>query len=114
MSMAPVKKPRWQWARVTTNSITPSPPYTADLLANWRLNLGITMNLPEITIWRMHIKISIRITVPTQQANDGIFISSWVDSAFQPTQLSSPNPYDQKYLIWDAQYITEQIKTRES
>jgi len=81
-----------------------------DLLADWRSALNVNVNLPDIVIWRMHVKISIRITVPTQQANDGVFISSWVDSKSQVTLQSSVSPYDQKYLIWDQQYITEQIK----
>ena|SRR6267154_840430 len=105
-------KPRYQWARTSFYALTnlaPGVPYTFDLLATFKNSFGISFNLPEITIWRIHIKLSCRITVTAPQANDGVFTSAWVDTFDQVQLVSSAVPYDQKYLIWDQFFCEEQI-----
>jgi hypothetical protein len=71
---------------------------------------GVTLNLPGITIGRIHIKVSIHFSfVPnTYTANSGIFVSSWVDNISQVPLNMVVEPYDQKFLIWEELYAAEQ------
>lgn len=64
---------------------------TEDLLAPYRVNAGITLNLPKMTIGRIVIKISVRIDIgaaPTT-SQDGFIVGFHVDPlAFAVNPLS--------------------------
>ena len=107
------RKRRWQWIRSTENSVTPistSNFAQHDLLLNYRTLAGIDLNLPEFTIWRVLIKISIRISVAPAAAfvsNDGAQFAVFVDDMSDVGSNPVVSPYDEKYMLWDAIYAYE-------
>jgi hypothetical protein len=105
---------RTQWARVSLNNVGPvhGPSVNADdLLANWRTAAGVTLNIPEFTIARIHIKISIAFSwsPATITANSLAHFALTVDSINQAPLNPLTNQYQQSYMMWDAIYGTEQL-----
>lgn len=108
------KRSNYVWVRGAENNVTPvSQPnsQTYDLLAVYRTTAGITLNIPEFTIWRIHIKISCQfgLTGPTAAANNAVLHSIFVEqasAAFLPNPVSAP--YNERYLMWDNYYVAEQ------
>lgn len=108
-SIMPRRKPRWQWVRETVNNASPNATLnTIDLLSNWRTHAGITVNLPEITIWRIHLKITITISsAAALAANDGVLITSFVDGMNATILNQVSNSYDQPDLIYSMLFAGE-------
>lgn len=110
------RRRKWQWVRQTGNNTTvvvPPADEFIDLLADWKAQFGFTVNLPEITIWRVRFKISIRVTLPatlTSPENMGVCISMFTNdntlTAAYPNPASSP--YSQQFMLYDTLYISEQ------
>ncbi len=105
----PRRKPRWQWVRENVNNASPNATLnTIDLLSNWRTHAGITVNLPEITIWRIHLKISVTISIAAAvAANDAILNTVFVDGMNATILNQSTNTYDQPDMLFDHMYLTE-------
>lgn len=105
-------KHKFQWIRSTENNASPSATLnTIDLLTNWRSQLGITINLPDITIWRVRIKISIIVGgLATVASNDGVLATMFVDGIHETVLSQLLRPYDQKDMIYDMCYATETLK----
>ena len=104
------RKPRYMWVREQANDLVTASPATIDLLANYRAQFAIAVNLPEITVWRFHIKISIlgKITLAgSVKSSDGVFVACWVDDKTQAPLIASSASYSQKYLVWEEIYFTE-------
>ena len=81
---------------------------TIDLLSNWRTHAGITVNLPEITIWRVHLKISATISIAAAvAANDSILNTVFVDGMNATILNQSSNTYDQPDMLFEHMYLTE-------
>ena len=108
---------KWQWVRQTgnnTSSVFPPASNTIDLLADWKSQFGFTVNLPEITIWRVRLKISVRVlfpstltTVEADAVNVGVYVND-VDStvlASYPNPISAP--YAQQFMLYDTLYSSE-------
>lgn len=87
------------------------PGITIDLLDDWKTANNFSLNLPDIVIWRLHIKISIHYTLSptTVLANDGMFVAVFVDNIlgsaglnFQTTEL-----YGESFMVWDKIYVSD-------
>lgn len=106
------RRHKYQWIRSTENNASPSASLnTIDLLTNWRSQLGISINLPDITIWRVRIKISIIIGgLATVSSNDGVLATMFVDGIHETVLSQILRPYDQKDMIYDMMYATETLK----
>lgn len=103
---------KYQWIRSTENNASPSTTLnTIDLLTNWRSQLGISINLPDITIWRVRIKISIIIGgIGAVASNDGVLATMFVDGIHETVLSQILRPYDQKDMIYDMMFATETLK----
>jgi len=82
---------------------------TVDLLDNFRNVVGIDLNFPEFTIWRIRIKVSVRFT-PTLTAsnidsNCGVSVAMYVDDMADVGTNPNVSQYHEKYLLWDAMYV---------
>lgn len=106
------RKHHWQWIRNTSNNASPNSTLdNVDLLSNFRTQLGISVNLPEITIWRIHLKISIVITVNNPLISaDGVLLTVFVDGQNQTLLNQSTNPYDQRDLMYDYLYASQTVQ----
>ena len=83
-----------------------------DLLASYRTRSGVTLNIPEFTIWRIHIRISIQfgLSPATAVANSACLLTLFVDTAdFSGLPLTLSEPYSEQYLMYDNLYVSELI-----
>lgn len=108
------RRRRYQWARFQATNINPSQGPTVnadDLLSPWRTAAGVTLNLPEFTIWRIHIKVSIFFSwsPATVTSNSGASFALLVDSLSQAPLSALANPYEESFMMWDYLYGTEQL-----
>ena len=106
------KKPTYQWIRNFVEQTVPvANPYLLDLLADYRTTASLGMNLPEFTIWRLRIKISIRFTITAISSNTGFFIAIYNEN-FQVPLTFTPrtSPYLEKYYMWDFRSIETQVQ----
>ena len=110
-TFVPRKKARYLWVRETVNMIGAAPLNNFDLLSNFRQAQGITLNLPDIVIWRIILKISIRLDVGLSvPANTGAMVALFVDDTeLNLAQNPVTAPYSQQYLMWDTLYSAQQI-----
>lgn len=80
-------------------------------MANYKSHLGINVNLPEITIWRIRLKLSVFISVTTAVApNDGVLATVFVDGQNQTVLNQLSNSFDERDLLYDMLYATETLK----
>lgn len=100
---------RWQWIRETVNNASPNATLNLiDVLTNWRTHAGITINLPEITIWRIKLRISIIVSAAgVVAANDGVLVTTFVDGMSQVALNQLTNGYDEPDLIYSFFYVTQ-------
>ncbi len=81
-----------------------------DLLALYKTAAGININLPEFTVWRIRIKVSVSFTIAAAvAANDAILLSVFTDSATQVPVNQVANPLDQRDLIFTPWYVSEAV-----
>jgi hypothetical protein len=105
----------WQWVRQTFNDtavVTPPGFYQEDLLQTLRSELGLAVQFPDITIWRVRIKISAKITwvaSPTAQFADGITVALFVDDPSFNLQSALLKPYSEKYMHYSTMYYSEAV-----
>lgn len=104
------RKAHYQWIR-GEQSDTNVASLNFDLLSDYRTVAGINVNIPEFTIWRVRIKISITLTLSPNAylPSNGIFIGVWVDN-FDLTKITAAlsQKYEQKYMLWDKMFQAEQ------
>lgn len=107
------RRTKWLWIRQTVNNAVPSATLnTIDLMFNYRSHLGIQINLPDITIWRIRLKISIIITgAATVASNDGVLVTVFKDGLNQTVLSQLLNAYDEQDLIYEMLYVTETAKS---
>jgi len=83
-----------------------------DLLSAWRAANNFSINLPDIVIWRIHIKISIHYTLSpaTVLSGDGMFVAVFCDSVLAAAGVNPvTRPYDESYLMWDKIYASDSM-----
>ena len=107
-SMAHRRPIHWEWARQVVNNAAPSATLNnEDLLGPLKTKTGISINFPEIVIWRIRLRVSIIFTVATTlKANDGILVTSFVDDTTQVLLNQSANPLSEHDLVFDQVYGT--------
>jgi len=107
------KRHRFLWARETLNTAAPVLPIAFDLLATWKTANNFTLNLPDIAIWRIHLKISIdfRFTAAGDPlASSGFFVGVYTGPKVAVVAASSLNQYEWQYMMWDKLYASETLK----
>jgi len=115
-SLMPRRRPKWRWLRQTINP-TVAALTNEDLLSRYRTNAGISINLPDFTIWRIRIRVSIRITIAAAAgANDGVLFTVFTDSQSQTPVDQNLNSYDQRHMLFTvmplAKYSTQSTLAR--
>lgn len=108
---------RTEWARFTKNDVAPNATLNGyELLDSFRTAFGISINLPDITIGRLHIRISIGVHVTAALGpNDGVLVAVATfdkdDISGGTGVVSSPvaAPYDLDYMWWEELYISQQV-----
>ena len=109
------RRAHYLWIREQFNNVTPIATasfQTDDLLAGYRATAGIDLNLPEFTIWRVKLKVSVRISVApatTYTAADGALVTLYVDDKTDPGTFPVTSPYDEKYMLYDILYASQAI-----
>ena len=107
------RRPHYLWIRQLFNSQTliPSAGFNQlDMLADYRTQSGIDLNLPEFTIWRLRVKVSVKVSVAPATAfteSDGILVSAFCDSKSRVAISPVVNRYEDRFLIWQALYASE-------
>ena len=111
-----VRRPRnWQWARQAFSDATAviAPQFAFnDLLSDFKSRMGINLNLPDIVIWRLIIKISMRVSVAPAtaiSAADAVLLSVFVDTTNQAQLNPVLEPYSEKFMLYDAVYLSEPV-----
>ena len=103
---------RWQWIRSSRNSVAaiPEPSFqTIDLLDNFRTLVGIDLNFPEFTIWRIRLKVSVRITpvltAGSVDSNASVTLAIFCDDMAATYTNPVVSKYNEKFLLWDDMYV---------
>lgn len=105
----------YQWVRGTFNDVTVvTPPsfYSEDLLQSLRTEFGISAQFPDITIWRIRIKISAKFTwvaAPNAQYATGMLIAMFVDDSSFTLQSALLHPYSEKYMYYGTRYYSDAV-----
>ena len=108
------RRRKYQWVRgqnINTSPVQQPNTNTFDMLSFWRVEQGILLNLPDIVIWRIHLKISARISLApnTVNASSGVHVAAFVDDV-QPTSFNPVTAeFNQKYLIWEELYAYQTL-----
>jgi len=114
-SMRRRARPHYQWARASYPTVTGAigaGGVQLDLLSKWKLANGFTLNLPDIVIWRVHLKISIHYTLSpaTVLSGDGLQIAVFCDSVTSGAGVTPlSQPYDESYMMWDKIYAADTL-----
>jgi len=105
------KRPRYLWVRNFVEQANPANnPYVLDLLADYRTQASLGLNLPEFTIWRLHIKVYIRFTISAFSSNSGFFYAIYNDNFAIPlTFTPRTQQYSERYYMWDFKSVEEQL-----
>lgn len=105
----PRRRHKFQWEHVIANNATPNAALNSiDLLANFRTHAGITINFPEVVIWRVHLRVSVKVSLSAAaDSADGILVTSYVDSINQTMDNPVSSPRDQHWLAYSAMYMSE-------
>lgn len=102
-SFRTTRKPvNYEWSRTVQNNASPNATLnTIDLLATFRTHAGITINLPEYTIWGIRVRVTIKITLAsTAGASDGVLVTCFVDSINQTMLNQLSQPWDEHDLLF--------------
>ena len=111
----PVRRTRrkYQWVRESISSGSPNGLKNSfDLMGTFKQRMGITLNLPDIVIWRILLKVSVRFDLQPQvfTASDGVLVSVFTDSLpLDPAFNAETEPYAEQYLMWDTLYVSETL-----
>jgi len=83
---------------------------STDVLSGYRTAAGITITLPEVTIWGVKLRISIKVTIAAVlAANDAVLITMFTDGQSQTILNQSSNPLDQEDMLFSALYLTKSV-----
>jgi len=104
------RRTRYMWVR-SNEVVVPGTTMSVDLMANWRSTAGVTIQFPDLVIWRLHLKISIRFTYSpaTYSAASGVLCAVFVADQNVGALLNPlTNQYTEQYMMWDMLYSAEQ------
>lgn len=106
------RRVNWVWYHQVFNNASPSATLnTIDLLTNWRAQMGITIALPDITIWRVRIRISVIVTAAAAVVSqDGFLTTLFVDSQNQAQLNYTASNLSQHFMWYQAQYLTQALE----
>src|SRR5712691_1487115 len=105
------RKPKWLWVRESGNVAVPGTNVNHDMMLDYRTNAGLTGNLPEFTVWRIHVKVSIFFSYSpaTYSSSSGAFVGLFVDDVNTPLAAGgNAIAFEQQWLMWDILYAAEQ------
>ena len=117
MARTASRRRRKLFVRQVYNSVAPvvGPAVSQlDLLNNYRVAVGVDLNLPEFTIWRFRIKVSIRFSVApatTYTAASGVLVAAFCDDKNRAATNPVVGQYEERYLIWDWMYASDAIRS---
>lgn len=106
-------KRNYQWARFTSadTAIKVAPAfYTEDLLTTLKSEYGFSVNFPDITIWRIHLRISVAIKWTNPVVNleqNGVVVGVFVDDPAFTLQGVNTHPYMEKFMMYKMCYYSE-------
>lgn len=108
------RRNRYIWARTqdrVTAIVAPPAPTNYDLLSQYRTASGFILELPDLAIWRIHLKITIRFrfTSTTVQTDTGVGLAIFCDGRQEEIQAALLNffagatssAYTEQFLMWD-------------
>ena len=106
---------KWLWVRESYNNVGPvHQPNTnyIDMLGTFKTQMGINLNLPDITIWRVIIKISVHLGLApaAYTDNSGITVATFVDDEKKSDTANwnmVTSPFDEQYMMWDNIYVAQ-------
>ena len=106
------KRPRYLWVRNFVEQTAPANnPYVLDLLADYRTQAGILMNIPRFTIWRLKIKVACRFAISAVSSNTGFFFAIYNDNFQLPiTFVPRTQAYSEMYYMWDFRSIETEVQ----
>jgi len=110
------RRPRhWLWVRSAENNVSAitAPAFgQSDLLSSYRSLAGVTLTIPDFTIWRIRISISIKFTVTAGQdidSNAGVLVALLVDDMSDVGTNPVTSQYHERYLLWDEMYVYKSL-----
>lgn len=112
------RRHNWQWVRQVGNNVTATTPpafQTSDLLADFKSQFGFSVNFPDITIWRIRLKVSIKVTFPTtgftNPESAGALVAVYCDNTSEVVSEAGPvtHPYEHKWMVYEMIYASEQV-----
>jgi hypothetical protein len=101
----------WLWIRSAENNVTAitAPAFgQSDLLSSYRTLAGVTLTIPDFTIWRIRISISIKFSLAAASdvdSNAGVLVAILVDDMSDPGTNPVVSQYHERYLLWDQLYV---------
>jgi len=111
-SIMPRRRPNYDWIRQVYQPTLNATLMNVDLFGGFRTAAGITINLPEITIWRIRLSISIRVTIAAAlAANDAVHVTAFTSGQARTPLNQVSSPLDQQDMWWDTIYLTEGLMT---
>ena len=102
------KRAKYQWVREVATNVVASSPIQFDLLSNFKSRFGIIFNLPDIVIWRVHIKVSIGLTISSFTPATAVLFALYCENQFNVVN-SFTDPYAEKFLMFDNLYAADQV-----
>jgi hypothetical protein len=102
------KRNKYIWVRDTADSTSPVSPFALDMLASFRTKFGITLNLPDIVVWRIHLKIAITVTISSYTAAAGALVSVFNEDQQILVPNSLLDTYSERFLAWERLYLAEE------
>ena len=109
------RKAKYVWIRGVNNNVqaVTQPAFQLyDLMSEYRTLAGVTLNIPEFTLWRLRIRVSISFGLSplTFTANSGAHIAMFVDDLDFPTSVNPvAHPFNEQFLMWDEYFVSEQV-----
>lgn len=104
------RKARYVWVRDFLQAASPTNPQSFDLLSNYRSQFGLNFMLPDIVVWRIHIKISVSFTIAAFAANQGILVAVFnEDPNLGSIPAALTNQYNERYLMWDMLHLSPSV-----
>jgi len=116
----PVQSRHYTWVRQSANdTAVPASPagYQEDLLLPLRSELALGVNLPEITIWRIHLKISITIRFIAAVVNAeaaGVILGIFVGDNANTFVAVNTRPFSEHWLMYKTLYYNEAVMQGEA
>jgi len=111
-TLVPRRRNRWQWLRQSYQPTVNATLMNVDMMGGYRTAAGITITLPEITIWRVRLRISIKVTLAAAlAAADGVLLTVFTDGQSQTPLTQISNPLDERDMIYRLLYCSEAVMT---